>query len=172
MGPPPVFFVSGAFGTGKTTLAPLVAMRLRECFVMDVDWLLKPLSRLSSRELHIDSGPEGALQDVWVAVAGIAAVGGRSTVIFSPCEPRELEGIPSLKYVGESHWLLLDCADDIIRARLSERRRWLANWTDESVVDAARMRGLGLPMLRTDLEPPEETADRIVAWVRELLTSA
>ena len=35
MGLPPIFFVSGAFGTGKTTLAPLVAARLRECFVMD-----------------------------------------------------------------------------------------------------------------------------------------
>ena len=166
MSPPPIFFISGAFGTGKTTVAPLVAARLPECFVMDADWLINQLSRLAGRELHIDAG---TLPDVWLAIAGVAAMGHRSTVIFSPCEPREIENLSSRALVGESHWLLLDCADELIDARLAKRSGWTEELTHESLIDAAHLRTLRLPTLHTDKAPPEITADEIVAWVRERL---
>jgi hypothetical protein len=68
--------------------------------------------------------------------------------------------------------LLLDCADAVIRARLAAREDWPAASTLESLQDAASFRCLGLPALRTDEAPPEETADWIVAWVREKLAQS
>jgi hypothetical protein len=172
MGLPPIFFVSGAFGTGKTTLAPLVASRLPECLVFDVDWLLEPLSALVSHDLHVWEPGWPALGGIWFAIAGIAARGGRPTVLFSACDPRELERQRPPDLVGESHALLLDCADAVIRARLAAREDWPPASTLESLQDAASFRCLGLPALRTDESPQEETSDRIAAWVRERLTSA
>jgi hypothetical protein len=164
---PPIFFVSGAFGSGKSTFAPLVSGLLAECFVFDADWLLIPLSALAGRNLWENSDP--TLPDVWLAVAGMAAHANRSAVIFSPCEPHELEDLPSRRLVGESHWLLLDCADHEIRSRL-EGRGWKEDLIRESLDDANRMRRLGLKTVRTDTEPPPACAIRVVNWVRERLS--
>ena len=92
---PPVFFVYGAFGAGKSTLAPLVAAELTECLVLDVDWLLAPLSRLARRELTDDPESWPALRDFWWVLAGIAGRSGRSTVFFGPEEPANVEALPS-----------------------------------------------------------------------------
>jgi hypothetical protein len=169
LGLPPVFFVSGAFGTGKTTLAPLVATRLPECFVLDVDWLLEPLSVLAGQDLRVFEPAWPALGDLWLTVAGISAQANRSSVLFSAVYPSEIEHLPSRSLVGESHWLLLDCADEIIQARLAEREDWPEAETRASLIDASHFRTLGLPALRTDEASPEETAKQIVAWVRERL---
>ena len=163
--------MTGAFGTGKTTLAPLVAERLTECFVMDADWLLEPLSVLAGQDLHSFEPLWPALGDIWLAIAEVAARGNRSTVLFSPGEPSELERLSSRELVGEAYSLLLDCDDDLIRSRLDAREDWSEESTRESLVDAARMRALGLPTLCTDVDTPPETASKIVAWVRQRLAA-
>jgi hypothetical protein len=163
---PPVFFVCGAFGSGKSTLAPLVANALPDCYVLDVDWLMESLVALSRRDLYEEAAAWPALGDVWLAIIDSVARPGRSTVLFSPCEPHELEYLRLRSRLGESHWLLLDCGDNSLRLRLSQRLGWTDAKTVEALTDARRMRTLGLQVVRTDLEPPTAAADRIAAWVR------
>ncbi len=169
---PPVFFVYGAFGTGKSTLAPLVAAELTECLVLDVDWLLAPLSRLARRELTEDPESWPALRDFWLVLASIAGRSGRSTVFFGPEEPANVEGLPSRSAAGESRWLLLDCADGVIRERLARRAGWKQEWTLDSLSDAARFRALGTPAVRTDKTRLPEAAALVAAWVRAELAQA
>ena len=169
---PPVFFVYGAFGAGKSTLAPLVAAELTECLVLDVDWLLAPLSRLARRELTDDPESWPALRDFWWVLAGIAGRSGRSTVFFGPEEPANVEALPSRAAAGASRWLLLDCADDVIRERLGRRDGWKQEWTVDSLNDAARFRALGMAAVRTDSASPPEAAALIAAWVRAGLAEA
>ena len=165
----PLFVVWGAFGTGKTTLAALVAPRLRECLVFDADWLIEPLSVLAGRELSLQTESWPALGDVWLALAHAAAAADRPTVLFTPASPDEIEALASRASVGETHYLLLDCADEAIRERLKRRDGWPEEWTRESLVDASRYRAMGGEAMRADEAPPEPTADAIVAWVRRCL---
>jgi hypothetical protein len=166
---PPTFFVCGAFGAGKSVTALLAADLLPECLVVDVDWLLEPLSRLAGRQLTEDPESWPRLRDFWLVLASIAARAGRSTVIFSPEEPSRIEGLPSRGLLGDLHWLLLDCSAEEIRARLSRRPNWEPAWTKEALTDAARLRTLGLPSIRTDTLLPREVAGAVASWVRRII---
>jgi hypothetical protein len=166
---PPVFFVFGAFGSGKSTLAPLVARELTECLVFDVDWLLEPLSRLARRELMEDPESWPALRNFWLVLASIAGRSGRSTVLFAPEDPSGIESLPARSEVGETRYLLLDCAGAEIERRLDLRDGWRRDWTMDALKDAANFRALGLPAVRTDIVSPERTAAEIVEWVRPQL---
>jgi hypothetical protein len=168
--PPPVFFVCGAFGSGKSTLTPLVANALPECYVLDVDWMMDSLVVLSRRDLYEEAEAWPALGDVWLAIIDPVARAGRSTVLFSPCEPQELENLSLRPKLGESHWLMLDCGDNSLRRRLSQRPAWTDGKTLEALADARRMRTLGLAVVRTDQERPKATGDKIAAWVRAALS--
>jgi hypothetical protein len=123
----------------------------------------------SRRDLYEEAAAWPALGDVWLAIIGSVARAGRSTVLFSPCEPHELEYLPLRSKLGESRWLLLDCGDDSLRLRLSQRPGWTDAKTLEALTDARRVRTLGLQVVRTDVEPPKATADRIADWVRSCL---
>jgi hypothetical protein len=165
LNPPPLFLVFGAFGSGKATLAPLVAIRLPECFVLDVDWLLDPLSRLAKRRLDVDSASWPALGEVWLEIVRAPALAGRSAVLFAPSTPAEIDALTSRQVVGAVHALLLDCSGETLQARLEARGEWVDAWTQEALVDAVKYRALGFEAVETHLESAEETADRIVRWV-------
>ncbi len=165
----PIFFVLGAFGAGKSTLAPLVAARLRECLVLDVDWLLPHLSALAGHDLRQDPASWPYIRQVWLAVAGASASAGRPAVILSPSEPAEIERTPSRELVGKAYWLLLDCADAELRSRLLARSGWAEEATQESIADASRYRTLGLETIRTDACAPDEAAEQVAGWVRRML---
>jgi hypothetical protein len=167
---PPVLFVFGAFGSGKSTIAPLVATELHECLVVEVDWLLEPLSRIAGRRLTEDSASWPPLRDFWLVLASIAARGGRPSLFFGPEEPATVENLPSRSLLGDSHWLLLDCNDAEIERRLEKREGWLREWTLDGLKDAARYRQMGFPAVHSDDAAPETVARCVVDWARGVLS--
>ncbi|HEY7268788.1 MAG TPA: hypothetical protein VH951_03080 [Dehalococcoidia bacterium] len=163
---PPLLFVFGAFGAGKSTLSPLVAAGLPECFVVDVDWLLGPLGRIAGHDLTEDPNSWPHLRDFWLQLASMAARASRPSLFFGPEEPENIEGLPSRPLLGESHWLLIDCDDTVLTERLGRRPGWQPAWTADALSDAARFRSLGFPSVRTDTIPPADSAGQIIAWAR------
>ncbi|MFI5910414.1 hypothetical protein [Dactylosporangium sp. NPDC051541] len=163
----PLFIVTGASGSGKTTVFPHLVRGLPECLVFDVDWLIGPFERAC--EFGEVDWP--AFRDAWLSVAHGAAQSGRHTVLLAPFTAEQLDELAGRRWVGDLHFALLDCADDVRTARLEARPRWRERAIERHLAFAAHLRATADTVVRTDDAPPEVSADRLVAWVERRLAA-
>lgn len=155
----PLFVVTGASGSGKTAIFPLLANALPECAVFDMDWLIDPMSTAGPVDWE-------AFRDAWLCVAHGVAQGHRSTVLLGPLMPDWLEGLPKRRWIGPIHFVVLDCPDEQRRARLQARPSWRERATERHLSFASYLRQNMDDVLETGTDTPEQTAQRVAAWVR------
>jgi hypothetical protein len=148
--------VLGAPGSGKTEVArPLVTL-LPSHVVLDWDFLMGPAGRLAGRE--IQPNPQ-----TWASYRGlirevICAVSHLPVVLLGVCTPDELAGWPI------DAWVLLDCADDELRRRLSSRAQ--PDDIHAAVSDARQYRSFGLPAFDTTCQSPSQVAAALAQFVQ------
>jgi RNase adaptor protein for sRNA GlmZ degradation len=159
----PLFVVTGASGAGKTTVTAPLRRLLPECDVFEGDLILQVAA------LGVDMW-----RDTWLRIAHGAALGGRSMVLCTSLIPSHLEGLPTRQLLGPIHFCNLDCPDDILAARLRARPAWRNSSTEEVIAThqrfAAWLRGHIDPTWDTSTLTPDETAERIAAWIRPQLS--
>ncbi|GAA2343246.1 hypothetical protein [Dactylosporangium salmoneum] len=158
----PLFVVTGASASGKTALFPHLVDGLGECLVFDVDWLIGPFQRAC--EFGEVDWP--AFRDAWLSVAHGVAQSGRPTVLLGPFVREQLDDLPGRRWVGDVHFAVLDCADDVRAARLEARPRWRERAIERHVAFAERLRKTADTVVRTDDATPAESARRVIDWVR------
>jgi predicted ABC-type ATPase len=163
----PLFIVTGASGSGKTAvLAPLARRLEGRCITFDIDWLLDAATRLSgSQQIHWP-----ALRDAWLAVAHGVAQSGMPTVLLGPLIPEHLETLPTRRWIAGTHFITLDCPDDLRRARISGRPPWRSRDIEEQVEFGRWLRSNIADRVDTSSGTPEDTAAVIAAWVDRHLT--
>lgn len=83
------------------------------------------------RHLHANCGAAvsppinwAAYRDAWLAVAHGVAQSGMSAVLLGPFLPEHLDELPARRWVGDIHFLTLDCPDGLRRAHISARPAW------------------------------------------------
>jgi hypothetical protein len=157
----PLFVVTGASGSGKTSVYPHLAAALRDSVVFDVDWLIDSFAQ--ARQPAPVNWP--AFRDAWLAVAHGVAQGGRHTVLLGPFMPDQLTSVPARRWVADIHFAALDCDDDVRRARLAARPRWRARAIDDHIAFAAHLRKT-IPVVIPTHGSPVEVAERVAEWVR------
>jgi hypothetical protein len=157
----PLFVVTGASGSGKTTVYPYLVATLRECVIFDVDWLIDSFAQACA------PGPISwpAFRDAWISIAHGVAQGGRHTVLLGPLMPEHLAGVPARRWVTDIHFAVLDCTDDARRARLAARPPWRERAIDEHIAFAAHLRRIIPRLIPTD-GGPADAAKRVAEWVR------
>ena len=117
----PLFVVTGASGSGKTTIFPDLLSRMAGwCAVFDVDWLIDPLGH-AAKDGQVDWP---SFRDTWLYIAHGVAQNGLPTLLLAPFIPQHLDGLPGREWVGEIHYLVLDCPDDERVRRIEARPRW------------------------------------------------
>jgi predicted kinase len=163
----PLFVVTGASGSGKTTVCPHLAATLRECVVFDVDWLMDSFARASAPGAI--NWP--AFRDAWLSIAHGAAQGGRHTVLLGPFMPEQLAPLPARRWITDVHFAVLDCTDEARRARLAARPPWRQRAIDDHIAFAAYLRTI-VPVLIPADGSPAATAELVAEWVRENLPKA
>jgi hypothetical protein len=158
----PLFVITGASGTGKTTVTGPLRRLLPECVVFEGD----PISQVAALGWNV-------FRDTWLRIACEVALSGRPTVLCTSLMPGDLEALPARKLLGPIHFGNLDCPDDVLAARLRARPSWRHSNTEEVIVThqrfAAWLREHIDPTWDTSALTPEETAGRIAAWVRPRL---
>ncbi|WP_342551365.1 AAA family ATPase [Paenibacillus sp. FSL R7-0652] len=155
----PLFVITGASGTGKTTVSSHVRKLLPEFDVFDMD--------------IIDNVDWQIAKENWLRVAYSISLSGRGTILCGTMVP---ENIASSKYIDQFdqvHYVNLHCDDHVREARLQARgwnedaiedHRNFANWLLQHAGTAFNP---AMPTIDTTDLSSEEAAKQIERWVRQ-----
>jgi broad-specificity NMP kinase len=148
--------VLGAPGSGKSTVAPLLATVLTSHVVLDWDAFMGPAGDLAGHEVRDDP-------TTWPAYARLVRIVVDSVlpapmVLLGVCTPDELDQWPI------DAWILLDCSDDERRTRLSTRLDRAA--VADALADGRRYRTFDMPTIDTTGRAAELVVTELAHLVR------
>lgn len=159
----PFFSITGPSGSGKTTLVRRLWRELPECIVLDGDVIW------SARFWNDRDG----FYARWLALAGQISQSGRPVVVCTAAMPDDWHNAHPRPLVGDIHMLALVCGVEELLARLDARAREL---DPEAPVDFLeqtckfdRWLRERVPHIDTSALQPDETAERVAAWIRSRL---
>jgi ribosomal protein S27AE len=157
----PLFVVTGASGTGKSTITGPLCSLLPGCVVFETDVIL-----------HVAALGWDNWRNTWLQLAHAAALGGKPTVLTGSLTPDQLVRLPARKLVGPIHFALLDCPDDVLARRLRARPAWRDSSSESTIAEhqrfAAWLRARITPSFDTSIASAAEVANGLAAWVRAL----
>lgn len=165
----PVFLVSGASGAGKSTILPeLVAVLRGECIVFDGDWLIDPfVGQPSVEDIHSIHWP--SVQEAMLHIAHGLSQNGLPTLLLGSFMPQTLHTNRARRWVGDAHFLVLDCPDNERRLRLEARPPWRGRDIDAQLGFALWLRTNLSPVIDTSTTTPRGVAEQVATWVRSHL---
>jgi energy-coupling factor transporter ATP-binding protein EcfA2 len=153
--------VPGAPGSGKTTIAPVLAGLLPGHAIVDWDAFMKPAAALAGREIPDSPATWPAYRELVHAVIGVTA--HLPVVPPGACTPDEIQDRPI------DTWGLLDGSEP-------ERRRRLGHHTDpqrpaDAMHDGREYRQLSLPVIDTTGRTPIAVAAELAKFIQSLYQS-
>jgi len=154
----PLFVVTGASGTGKTTITGPLRRQLPDCEIFDTDTILRVAA------LGLD-----AFRSTWLRLAHAVALNGRATILCGSLLPTQLDALPASKLIGPIRFCTLDSPDAVIAERLRSRPSWRGASKETAIAEhqrfAAWLRAHIQPCYDTSLLTPAETAGQIANWI-------
>jgi len=171
----PLFVLTGASGTGKTTIALNLARSFHECVTMDSDmlWGVVP-----------DTTRDGysVFRDTWLRVAKNIGQAGRPVVLVGSALPDQFENCPERRYVAEIHYLAVVCDNDTLVQRLRARPAWRGSGAAAFIEDMLRFNtylkshaGTSVPpmsVLDTTSSTIDESTAATIEWISARLPSS
>jgi broad-specificity NMP kinase len=171
-----LFVVTGANGTGKSSLCPHLRELLPDCVVFegDVIPITWSLDEWSERKAEY--------RNTCLSVALEIARNDLPVIFVSTADPDEFEASPIRSQFHHIHYLALVCDEEVIEQRLRSRPvphtpvakdfdRYLNTqlWVDRSYRAAA---GADPSLTVVDVSAllPQRTAEQVAIWVRERVT--
>lgn len=170
----PLLALTGPSGAGKSTVGPLLAERLSDRVVVleqDVLW---------TGGLRDDVDGHPTFRATWLRMAAMIHQSGRPVVLCGTVVPPEFEPLPERVLFSGIHYLALAAEPDVLARRLRARPRW-RGWDEERIAEMLRFNdwlrqqaaGLFPPveLLDTTRTALEETVEKVVAWVEQVLAT-
>lgn len=116
----PLFFLTGASGAGKTTVALELLRTQVQTVVLDSDLLWNEYwaQRVSTTDGAND------YRDTWLRLAKNIAQAGRPVCIVGGAIPERYEASPEHRYFSSTRYLALHCDPHVLRDRLAARPAW------------------------------------------------
>jgi dephospho-CoA kinase len=113
----PLYIVTGAKGTGKTTVIKELRKLMPEYAVFDYDDIIEFIKDdLSKFDKH-------KLLNIWLRVARNIAESGRKTIICGIIRPQDIEKCFDFDDFKHVYYLALHCDDQTREIRLQKRKR-------------------------------------------------
>jgi predicted kinase len=168
----PLLVVSGASGTGKSTICQLLLGNLNEVVLLDSDILWRA-------EFNKPENNHREFFETWLRVCKNIAQSGRPVVLFGAGlgVAENLEPCIERRYFSVIHYLALTCQDEVLTERLRARPQWRASnditflnqqvhynqWLQAN----ARIANPAIHLVDTTTITIEETAMQVAAWIRQ-----
>ncbi len=169
----PLFIITGASGSGKTTACLELLPLLHECVVLESDilWGAFPAT------------PEDNYRDyrnMWLRVAKNIGQSGRPVVLCGTAIPEQFEGCPERRYFSTLHYLAMVCDDELLEERLKQRPKWRQSGSIEVIEDMIQF-NRWLKEHASATRPPMtlydtsyrlivETTNAVAQWICQRLT--
>lgn len=171
----PLWIVSGASGSGKSTVCSRLTSQLQQLVLLDTDILWR--ESFNTPETNYSD-----FFETWLRMCKNIAQSGRPVALFGAGAgvPENLENCVERRYFSAIHYLALVCSDDVLTKRLLARPQWRGTQTSAFIDEQKRFnqwfmnynsRGLrpAIRLLDTTLLSVEETAQEISNWIHENL---
>lgn len=169
----PLLIVSGASGTGKSTICNYLTGRYRDVVLLDSDILWRS-------EFNRPEGNHREFFETWLRMCKNISQSGRPVVLHGAGMgvPDNLEDCIESRYFSAIHYLALICSDDILSERLLRRPKWRGTGEPENIEKQKRFNQWFMNYNMDHFQPPitlldtsdvsfEETASQVEAWIRK-----
>jgi shikimate kinase len=123
----PDFFVTGASGSGKTSIALEILKTSQNdflCLDQDILW---------NDSFNNGSIAHDIFRNTWVRLIKNLNQSGKPVMLFGSTIPEQIENCPQRCFIGDTHYLALVCQVDELGRRLRARPSWRHSGTDENV---------------------------------------
>lgn len=169
---PPVLFITGASGAGKTTLYEALVGTVEEAILIDADllWGVDPG--------HNDPGSGyRKFRGLVLHLAERVAKNGKPVVIEGSCMPDQYENLGERWYFSKTAYMGIVCSDDELERRLRARPAWrdsVAN-LEGMLAFNRHIREVGptlvppIDLLDTTSRTVEDCAHELHVWIRRQL---
>jgi predicted kinase len=168
----PLFLITGASATGKTTVCLRLPQALPECVALECDILWRP-------EFAQPAQGYREFRNLWLRVAKNVAQAGKPVLLSGSAVPSQYEACPERRYFRSSHYLALVCDADELARRLQARPQWRQTSDAHTIehmvafnqwfVDSAETTDPPMTLLDTTALSVVDVVRRVSAWVRSKL---
>ena len=167
----PLFIVTGASGTGKTTTCLTAAAATRDFVVMESDILY-------SDEFNKPGTDYQRYRELWLRVCKNISQAGKPVILCGSCIPSQFESCVERRYFSELHYLALVCDDEAVALRLRARPAWRRTSDDEYIArhvefnrwlkENARSTEPPMTLLDTTEIGVDESVERLLSWAGKI----
>lgn len=166
----PLLIVSGASGTGKSTVCRHLLGRVTQAVLLDADILWRP-------EFNTPATNYRDFFETWLRVCKNIAQSGRPVVLFGAGvgQPENIENRIERRYFSTINYLALVCSDETLSERLRQRPIWRGTRELMYIEDQLRFnrwfkaydRQPVIKLVDTTNALLDETAQHIASWIYE-----
>lgn len=166
----PLFVVTGASGTGKTTAALELLNTTQDVVILDQDILWSDAFNTPEDDFR-------NFRNTWLRLVKNIHQAGKSVVLFGSAIPEQFETCSERRYLSDIHYLALVCEESELKKRLTDRPHWRKSGSQENL---ERMINLNLwlgenaaqtkppiTLLDTTRVPVSQTVKSIRDWLYE-----
>ncbi len=122
----PLFVVTGASGSGKTTAALKLQSLTQDFVVLDQDVLWIEAFNEPANDYR-------TFRNTWLRMVKNIHQGGKSVVLFGTAIPEQYEKCVERRYLNCIHYLALVCQPEELKQRLKERPQWRKSGSEENL---------------------------------------
>jgi predicted kinase len=171
----PLFVITGASGTGKSTVCLDLVAEVPECVCLECDIFWRP-------EFATPEDNYRGFRNLCLRVAKNIGQSGRPVVLTGSAIPEQYEVCPERMYFAETHYLAMVCEDETLVKRLQDRPGWRKSAEPETLrrmvefnrwfFENAHNTKPPMTLLDTTGFSIEQSVERVAGWIRSRLPQA
>jgi broad-specificity NMP kinase len=171
----PLFVVTGASGSGKTTAALELVSKTQDFVILDQDILWNDAFNEPDNDYRL-------FRNTWLRMVKNIQQAGKPVVLFGSAIPQQYEACPERRYIRSIDYLALVCESSELKRRLMERPHWRKSGSEENLekmlefnnwlIENASKTETKMAVLDTTGIEVKDTVREILHWLTKTFTLA